>query len=329
MAGVKTVLAWVEHDAGRVRRNGLEMATKAADLGRALQAPGAAVVLGPHAEEAARALAATPVDVIYSGPDVPVDRFLGDPAVDALMALVDEHGPVLLLVPSSNAGRDLAGRLGARLGAGVVTEATDIAVRDGDVVVQSPKFGGSVTVSITFSGSGNKIVVCRANSFAARNEPGPAKVVTLAAAPAASYRASIEETVAAEAGRQSVEEARIVVSGGRGLGGPEHFDIIQDLADALGGAVGASRAAVDAGWISHAHQVGQTGKTVSPQVYIACGISGAIQHRVGMRGAGTIIAINKDPNAPIFEFCDFGVVGDLFAIVPELTKLVRERKATS
>ncbi len=329
MADVKAVLAWVEHDAGRVRRNGLEMATKAADLGRALQVPGAVVVLGPHAEQAANVLATTPVDIIYSGPDVPVDRFLGDPAVDALAAIVEENGPALVLLPSSNAGRDLAGRLGARLGAGVATEATDIIVRDGEIVVQSPKFGGSVTVSITFSGSGTKIIVCRANSFVARHEPGRGEIVTRGPVPAAAYPARIEETVAAEAGRQSVEEARIVVSGGRGLGGPEHFDIIQDLADALGGAVGASRAAVDAGWISHAHQVGQTGKTVSPQVYIACGISGAIQHKVGMRGAGTIIAINKDPNAPIFEFCDFGVVGDLFAIVPELTKLVRERKATS
>jgi len=324
---MKAVVALVEHDAGTVRRSGLELATKAADLGRDLGVASGAVVLGPGADAAAQALKETPIDTIYAGAAVPVDRFLIDPAVDALEALLKERGPLTMLVPATNAGKDIAGRIGARLGAGVITEANDIAAQDGALVVRSPKFGGSIISTLRFKNTYG-IVVCRANSFTARAEAGKGEVVALAA-PTAQYNTRIEETVVQEAGKLSVDEAGIVVSGGRGLGGPEHFDIIEALADALGGAVGASRAAVDAGWIPHAHQVGQTGKTVTPQLYIACGISGAIQHKVGMRSAGIIVAINKDSNAPIYEFCDLGVVGDLFQIVPELTRLVKERKGAA
>lgn len=326
---MKAVISLVENDNGRLRRTGLEMATKAADLAKQLGAASGAVVLGKGAEQAAEQLKKTPVDTIYTGADVPLDRFLGDPAVDAVEALLKQTGPALLLVPATNLGKDLAARLGVRLHAGVITEASDISAKDGTVVVQSPKFGGSVVSSIQYKSADYQIVVCRANSFAARDEAGKGNVVAIAADGSKQYPARIEEAVAQEAGKLSVDEAGIVVSGGRGLGGPEHFDIIEALADALGGAVGASRAAVDAGWIPHAHQVGQTGKTVTPQLYIACGISGAIQHKVGMRSAGIIVAINKDGNAPIFEFCDLGVVGDLFQIVPELTKLVKERKGAA
>ena len=326
---MKAVLALIEHEGGVVRRSGLELATKSADLGRELGVPSGAVVLGPGAAEAASALKATPLDTIYAGPDVRVDRFLIDPAVDALESVLKTTGPAALLVPATNSGKDLAARIGVRLSAGVATEVNDITVRDGALVVRSPKFGGSVISTVVFKGCDYQVVVCRANSFAARAQAGKGEVVALPAEASKQYGARIEETVVQEAGKASVEEASIVVSGGRGLGGPEHFDIIEALADALGGAVGASRAAVDAGWIPHAHQVGQTGKTVTPQLYIACGISGAIQHKVGMRSAGIIVAINKDSNAPIFEFCDLGVVGDLFQIVPALTELVKERKGAA
>ena len=240
-----------------------------------------------------------------------------------------ELGPTILLSPLTNLGKDIAARIGVRLNSGVITDATDISVKDGVVHVQSPKFGGSVISTIGFKNSEYGVITCRANSFIARQEPGKGEIKQLASPTGKTYKATIEEKVSQEAGKLSVEEAGIVVSGGRGLGGPEHFDIIEALADALGGAVGASRAAVDAGWIAHSHQVGQTGKTVSPQLYIAVGISGAIQHKVGMRSSGTIIAINKDANAPIFEFSDLGVVGDLFQIVPELTALVKERRANA
>jgi len=326
---VKSVIVYVEQEDGKARRIGSEMATKGADLGKALGVPSSAVVLGKGAAQVADQLKKTPLDAVIVGADIPVDAFLLDPAVDALEMLVNERGPSLVLVPASNSGKDIAARLAVRTNAGVITEANDIAASDGAVAVKSPKFGGSVISTIGFVGAENQIVVCRPNSFAARDEAGKGETIELSAPGGKSYPVAITEKAAQEAGKLTVDEAGIVVSGGRGLGGPEHFDIIEALAGALGGAVGASRAAVDAGWISHQHQVGQTGKSVSPQLYIACGISGAIQHKVGMRSAGIIVAINKDPNAPIFEFCDFGVVGDIFQIVPELTKLVKERRGVA
>ena len=326
---MRGVLVYVEQENGAMRRIGLEMCTKAAELAAGLGGSSSAVVLGKSAGTAAAALKETPIDTIYTGEDVPIDRFLLDPAVDAVEALMRELGPTLALFPSSNSGKDIAARIAVRLGAGIITEATDIAAKDGALTVQSPKFGGTVISTIGFKNSDYGVVVCRPNSFAARKQAGKGEVKPLPAAAQRSYSASIVESVAQEAGKLGVDEAGVVVSGGRGLGGPEHFNIIEDLANAFGGAVGASRAVVDAGWISHGHQVGQTGKTVSPQLYVACGISGAIQHKVGMRSSGLIVAINKDANAPIFEFCDFGVVGDLFAVVPELTKQVKERKGTA
>jgi electron transfer flavoprotein alpha subunit len=326
---VKSVLVFVENNEGAIRRIGLELSTRGADLAKSLGVPSAAVVLGKGAGKAAEQLKTTPIDAIHVGEDNALDAFLGDPAVDAVEALLTTLGPSLALFPNTNLGRDVAARLAVRLGAGVITDATDIAVKDGVIHVQSPKFGGSVISTIGFKNPSYGIITCRANSFAARQEAGKGAIEQLASPGGKTYAAKIEEKIAQEAGKLSVEEANIVVSGGRGLGGPEHFDIIEALADALGGAVGASRAAVDAGWISHSHQVGQTGKTVAPQLYIACGISGAIQHKVGMRSAGTIVAINKDPNAPIFEFSDLGVIGDIFQIVPELTKLVKERRANA
>ena len=326
---MKSVLIYVEQEGGKLRRIAHEMCTKGADLASSLGVPSIAVVLGPGAGAAADMLKQTPVDEIRVGEDVPVDKYLLDPAVDAFEAVLKSDGPSLALFPASNAGKDVAARVAVRAGAGIITEATDIAAEGGAVKVTSPKFGGTVLSTIGFKDAQTQVVVCRPNAFAARQQAGKGVVTPLAADAIAGkkYTAEIREAVAAEAGALGVDEATIVVSGGRGLGGPEHFDIIRDLAAAFGAAVGASRAVVDAGWISHGHQVGQTGKTVSPQLYIACGISGAIQHKVGMRSSGLIVAINKDANAPIFEFCDFGVVGDLFQIVPALTALVKERKA--
>jgi electron transfer flavoprotein alpha subunit len=326
---MRSVVVYVEQQKGSLRRIGLEMCSKGAEIAAALGLPSISVVVGKGAGIAAEALKQTPIDEIKVGEDIPIDQFGLGPAVDALEAVVAATGPALVLMPASNAGKDIGARIAARLGAGIITEATDIAVKDGKVTVTSPKFGGTVTSTIGFKNSESGVVVCRPNSFVARQQPGKGAVDPIAAPSGKTYTTVVLEDVAQEAGALGVDEAGVVVSGGRGLGGPEHFDIIEALAAAFGGAVGASRAVVDAGWISHGHQVGQTGKTVSPQLYVACGISGAIQHKVGMRSSGYIVAINKDANAPIFEFCDFGVVGDLFEIVPALTKLVKERKGTA
>jgi electron transfer flavoprotein alpha subunit len=326
---MQAVVVYVEQENGGLRRIGLEMCTKGAELASGLSVPSAAVVLGKGATAAADQLKQSPIDAIHVGEDVPLDRFLLDPAVDTVETILKQTGPALVLFPASNAGKDIAARIAVRTSAGIITEATDIAAKDGSISVQSPKFGGTVVSTIEFKGSEYGVVVCRPNSFVARQQPGKGDVVIVPVPEGKTYSAAVLENVAQEAGKLGVDEAGVVVSGGRGLGGPEHFNVIEDLAAAFGGAVGASRAVVDAGWISHGHQVGQTGKTVSPQLYIAVGISGAIQHKVGMRSSGIIVAINKDSNAPIFEFCDFGVVGDLFEIVPALTKLVRERKGTA
>jgi electron transfer flavoprotein alpha subunit len=225
-------------------------------------------------------------------------------------------------------GRDIGSRLAARLNAGMTSDVTEIRVDGGKVECISPKLGGVTITTCTFKDAQYGIVTVRPNSFEAQPDGRTPHVNELPKPQAKEYAVIVESHVDEGSTELGLEEAPVVVSGGRGLGGPEPFEtLLKPLAEALGGAVGATRAAADAGWVPYSLQIGQTGKTVSPQLYIACGISGAIQHKVGMRTAGTIVAINKDGGVPLTEFADFFVVGDAFAIVPELTKLVREAKA--
>jgi len=321
------VIVFIEHTGGRPRRVSLEMATKAKELAAALGGKTHAVALGKGARAAGDAVKAYPVDVIHVSEDAEIDAFLVDPQVDYLEAAARAAGPALVLVPNTMAGRDVGSRLAARLGAGMTSDIVDIAVESGKVNCVSPKLGGLTITTCAFKGEYG-IAAIRPNSFKPVPGAGAGEVVELAKPAGKSYKMKVEDEIVEVAGALGVEESSVVVSGGRGLGGPEPFKtILKDLADALGGAVGASRAAVDAGWIPHSHQVGQTGKTISPSLYIAVGISGAIQHKVGMRTAGTIIAINKDASVPIGEFADLLVVGDLFQIVPELTKAVKSNAA--
>ena len=320
---MRDIIVFIEHVGGQPRRVAFEMATKAKELGASLGCAIHAVVLGTGANAAATQIAAYGVDTIHVSEDPDIEAYAVDPSVDYLEAAAKAVGPALVLVPHTMIGRDLGSRLAARLDCGQNADVTDIVVSDGRVGCVSPKLGGTIVTTCAFKGDYG-IAAIRPNSFKTAQAAGAGTIVALAKPAGRTYRVKVEEVVLEAAGELAVEEASTVVSGGRGVGGPEPFKtILKDLAASLGGSVGASRAAVDAGWIGHGHQVGQTGKTISPNLYIAVGISGAIQHKVGMRTAATIIAINKDGSVPIGEFADLLVVGDLFAIVPELTKQIR------
>lgn len=343
------IWALAELTNGRLSSISLQLASKATELARALGGAAAAVALGTNTPAAAQELGACGVQTVYASESEIYDAYLVQPAADTLAALIRERAPRVVLFGTTNFGRDIAARVAARLSLGIEYNVGDVA-QDGDQLVMTvTAFGGAQAVRMSFQGSGTYLLGARQNAFATTRDGGRATVqqVPAPAAPANGARVSgpFGTEGAEEAGhlgkapdghdwwlpaatRARLEEAQIIVSGGRGLGGPENFAKIEELAAALGASVGASRAAVDAGWIPYGHQVGQTGKTVKPTVYIACGISGAVQHKAGMGTSGLIVAINKDKDAPIFSFCDLGIVGDLNVVVPRLTALVRQRKGS-
>lgn len=323
---MKHVIAYAEHRQRHTRKITFELASEARRIADALGGKAAIVVLGPGAAQLAEQLKAYPLDVIYVNEDGEVDGFLLDPVVDYLEAAAKTLGPALMLIPNTLSGRDVAGKLMVRLGAGIVADVVDLKVEGGAVVCVSAKLGGAIVTNCALRPNEYGIATVRPNAFAAATG-GPGAQTAQLEKPKRAYAAAIERDVEEGAGELALEEAPVVVAGGRGLGGPEPFDaLLKPLARALGGAVGASRAAADAGWVPYNLQIGQTGKTVTPSLYIAVGISGAIQHKVGMRSSGTIVAINKDGAAPIAEFSDILVVGDAFRIVPELTKMIETAK---
>jgi electron transfer flavoprotein alpha subunit len=324
---MQNVIAFIAHKNGAVRRSSLEAVSAARAVADAFGGKVHAVIAGDDAGAVAETLKNTPADAIHVLAQPGLAKAGVDPLVDALEAVARAVGPALVIVANTMIGRDAGSRFAARVDAGIAADVTGIEVRDGRVACTSPKLGGTTITTCAFKNTDYGVAVIRPNVFAVSTIPGAGEIIALPAS-GKSYAITVEDDVDEAAAELGVEEASIVVSGGRGMGGPEPFTgMLKELADAFGGAVGASRAAVDAGWISHGHQVGQTGKTVSPPLYIAVGISGAIQHKVGMRTAATIVAINKDGGVPIADFADLLVVGDAFAIVPELTKLVRAAKA--
>jgi electron transfer flavoprotein alpha subunit len=313
------VLVVVDHVDGSVRKPTLELLT----IARRIGSP-SAVFLGKGADAALATLAEYGAEKVYVVDAPEIDQYLVVPKADALVQIAQTASPAAILVTSSSEGKEIAARAAVRLGSGIVTDAVDVGA---DAVATQSVFAASFVVNAKVT-RGTPIITVKPNAAAPEAVAGASAVENVSVE--FSDLSKVPQITAVEprakSGRPELTEAAIVVSGGRGVGGPEGFGVVEALADALGAAVGASRAATDAGWYPHAFQVGQTGKTVSPQLYIANGISGAIQHRAGMQTSKTIVAVNKDAEAPIFELADFGVVGDLFAVVPQLTEEVVKRK---
>ncbi len=317
---MSTVVVLVEHTDGEVAKPTLELLTLARRIGEPV-----AVVLGVGAEAAAPRLGEYGASKIISVVDPALDEFLIAPKAAALAQVAGPLEPAAVLITSTLDGKEIAARVAFKLGSGLITDAVDLEVTDGEVITTQSVFAGnwSVRAKVTH---GAPVITVKANAVAPELAPAEPAIesasVTIDNAAKQARIVKTEEKAAS--GRPELTEAAIVVAGGRGTGG--NFAPVEELADALGAAVGASRAAVDSGWYPHAYQVGQTGKTVSPQLYVAAGISGAIQHRAGMQTSKSILVVNKDPEAPIFALADLGIVGDLHTVLPAVTTEVKSRK---
>ncbi len=318
MSEGREVLVLIDHADGEVKKPTYELLTIARRLGE----PSAVFIgtgaLGPEVAEK-----------VYVVDDAQIKGYLVAPKAEALQQLAQKVGAGLaaILIPSSFEGKEIAGRLAIKLESGLITDAVDVQADNGEPVTTQSVFAGNYTVTAKVT-RGTPIITVKPNAATPEEADGAGVVEEFAAT--VSDAAKGAQIVASQprqaTGRPELTEAAIVVSGGRGVGSKENFAVIEGLADALGGAVGASRAAVDSGWMPHTFQIGQTGKTVSPQLYVANGISGAIQHRAGMQTSKTIVAVNKDEEAPIFELVDFGVVGDLHTVLPAATEKINARK---
>jgi electron transfer flavoprotein alpha subunit len=323
------LLVLIDHSEGKVKKLSLQMLAAARQIAGETGDTVAAVWLGEGGADVAELVGAHGAAKLYVWDSADAQGYVTLPQVEALEQVLEQSGAEVLLFASSNHVKDVAARLAVRAGAGVITDATGLAVADGKVQAAKEVFGGETITRCTFADGHKQFVGISNNAFVAEEAGGGAaevvKVdVSLSDAATASKVTSVEKQVSAD--RPDIAEAAIVVSGGRGLGKEEGFELIEQLADLLGAGVGASRAATDAGWYPHRYQIGQTGRTVSPMLYIGSGISGAIQHRAGMQTSQHIVAINKDAEAPIFQIADFGIVGDLYQVVPRLIEELETRK---
>ena len=318
-----SALVYVEHHGGELVRASLGVLAKARDLYPDV----AAVLCGDGVRPLADVAGAHGAATVFVADDPSLADPLPQPRVDVLASLVQARGFDTVLFGASVLTADLAAGLAARLEGGLNWDLVDLVLEGGELVGKRPALQDSVIVDVGWTRT-PRIALVRAGAFEPEAVDGTPNVEEIPVEVADWSRAArmLEQADARSEG-PSIEDAEVIVAGGRGLGSPESFELLEELADALGGAVAATRAVVDAGWYPYEAQVGQTGKTVSPKLYVACGISGAIQHKVGMQASGTIVAINKDRNAPIFDYSDFGVVGDLHQIVPKLTELVRKRRS--
>jgi electron transfer flavoprotein alpha subunit len=317
-----STLVFLEHHGSELQKGSLGVLSKAATLGDA-----DAVLVGGGVKALAPEAGTFGARKVYVAEDASLEPPLPQARVDVIAKVVQDGGYDTMLFANSVLAADIAAGLSARLDAGLNWDLTDVELRDSTLIGKRPALQDSVVVDVGWR-STPRLALFRAGSFdAAATSGGEAEVVAVSAEyEAHSQSAKVVSQEQEQASGPSIEDADVIVAGGRGLGAPENFTLAEELARALGGAVGATRAVVDAGWYPYAAQIGQTGKVVSPKLYVALGISGAIQHKVGMQSSNVIVAINKDPNAPIFEFSDLGVVGDVHEIVPKLTELVIERK---
>jgi len=320
----------VEHEGGAPKKISLELLSCARTLAQARSGAVVAFVPGSGIGPVAAAVGARGADAVYAADHPLLERYTTDGYAAALAGAIQKENPGVVLIGSTAQGRDLAPRVAARVNAGIITDCAGLEFRGGDLVATRPMYTRKAIGSVRFTGQGTRIaVVLPAMYPVPAAEPGRRAEVRPwpVSLEARAIRTRVREVKTLQRETVPLSEADIVVSGGRGMKGPEHFALLDALARTMGAAVGSSRPPVDSGWVPHDYEIGQTGKTVSPQVYMAFGISGAPQHLAGMSGSKYIVAVNKDPNAPIFQVADLGVVGDLFEIVPKLTEAVRRAKS--
>ena len=322
--GVMTI---AEQRGGEIRKISYEIVSEGRRLADSLGQEITAVLLGSNIKEKASTLGHYGADKVLVADDPRLEAYTTDAYVSVIAELVKANDPAILILGASVQGKDLSARLSARLGVGMAQDCTAFSLEDGNLVAVRPIYAGKAYAKVTFSDDMPHMATARPNVMT-KNEPDTSKSAEIVDATFSlddsTVKTKVVDVTKDESGKVDLTEADKIVSGGRGMKGPENYQILEDLADLLGATVGASRSAVDADWRPHSDQVGQTGKVVSPNLYIACGISGAIQHLAGMSTSKFIVAINKDPDAPIFQKADYGVVEDLFKIVPALTKELRD-----
>lgn len=322
------VMVIAEQRGGEIHKISFEVVSEGRRLADALGQDLTAVVLGAGIKDKAAVLAQYGADKIIVADDPQLENYTSDTYVPVIADAVKANDPAVLLLGASSMGKDLSARLSARLDAGMAQDCISFAIEDGKLTAVRPIYAGKAYAKVTFSDNSIPQMATARPNVMTVNEPDAGKTGDVTDA-AVNFddgmpKAKVAEVIKDESGKVDLTEANAIVAGGRGVKGPEGFQVLEELARVLGGSVGASRSAVDAGWIGHGDQVGQTGKVVSPNLYIACGISGAIQHLAGMSTSKVIVAINKDPDAPIFQKADYGVVDDLFKVLPTLTEEVKK-----
>jgi electron transfer flavoprotein alpha subunit len=321
------ILTFSEHRDGKLRRSSLEVVSAAKRLAGSVGGSVSTVVVGPGTEALAPELASYGAEKVHVFDDAAYGAYATEAWAAAVASVISETKPAVVLFPMTAMGKDLAPRVAAKADAGLASDCVALEAKDGRLTARRPMYAGKAFATVEWEGE-PQMASLRPNVFPLET-PDTSRTAEVAKGSAdTAARAKVTSTQASAQGKVELTEAQIIVSGGRGMKGPEHFSLVSELAEAMGAAVGASRAVVDAGWVEHQMQVGQTGKTVSPTLYVACGISGAIQHLAGMSSSKYIVAINKDPDAPIFKVANYGILGDVFEVVPKLTEAAKAHFAS-